>query len=200
MFGENCYVVYDPESRQAMIVDPGMIAESEQRKLADFISGNNLKVKYLVNTHLHLDHAFGNAYVAKTYGVKTLANSADTSIGASLKRQAELFGIFDAPVDEIGEITSLGEGDILSLGTNRIQVIHTPGHTPGGISLYCPEENWVITGDSLFAGGGIGRTDLPGGNHAQLITSLKTKLFTLPPQTKILPGHGPISTIGDETF
>lgn len=200
MFGENCYVVYDPESRQAMIVDPGMISESEQQKLRDFITGNNLQVKYLVNTHLHLDHAFGNAYVAKNYGVKTHANAGDISLGASLKRQAELFGIFDAPIDEIGEVTPIGEGDVLTLGTNRIQVLNTPGHTPGGISLYCPDENWVITGDTLFAGGGIGRTDLPGGNHAQLITSLKTKLFTLPPETKILPGHGPISTIGDETF
>lgn len=94
----------------------------------------------------------------------------------------------------------LAEGDTLTLGNNVITVIHTPGHTPGGISLYCKADGWVITGDSLFADGGIGRTDLPGGNHTQLIDSLKSKLFTLPPETTVIPGHGPISTIGDETF
>lgn len=200
MFGENCYVVYDPESRQAMIVDPGMLSEAEDTKLSDFISKNNLTVKYLVNTHLHLDHAFGNAYVEKTYGVKTRAHSADRPLGSSLKRQAELFGIFDAPLNEIGEVVPIAEGDTLTLGNNVITVIHTPGHTPGGISLYCKADGWVITGDSLFADGGIGRTDLPGGNHTQLIDSLKSKLFTLPPETTVIPGHGPISTIGDETF
>lgn len=200
MFGENCYVVYDPESRQAMIVDPGMLSESEQQKLSGFISTNNLTVKYLVNTHLHLDHTFGNAYIEKTYGVETRAHPADTQLGASLKRQAELFGIFDAPIDEIGEIETLQDGDTLTLGTNEITVMHTPGHTPGGISLYCPAEGWVITGDTLFAGGGIGRTDLPGGDHARLIDSIKSKLFTLPAETTVIPGHGPISTIGDETF
>lgn len=200
MFGENCYVVYDPQSRQAMIVDPGMLSSEEQHKLSDFITGNNLTVKYLVNTHLHLDHAFGNAYVEKTYGVKTHAHTADKMLGSSLKRQAELFGIFDAPIEEIGEINPLSEGDKLTLGSNEITIIHTPGHTPGGIALYCPADDWVITGDTLFAGGGIGRTDLPGGNHAQLIDSLKSKLFRLPPETMVIPGHGPTSTIGDETF
>ncbi len=200
MFGENCYVVYDPDSRQAMIVDPGMLSETENHKLSNFISKNNLTVKYLVNTHLHLDHAFGNAFVEKSYGVKTRAHSADIPLGKSLKHQAELFGIFDAPIEEIGQVVPLSEGDILTLGNNEIRVIHTPGHTPGGISLYCPAESWVITGDSLFAGGGIGRTDLPGGNHSELIDSLKSKLFTLPHETTVIPGHGPVSTIGDETF
>lgn len=200
MFGENCYVVYDPETRQAMVVDPGMINAAEQKALDDFISSNGLSVKYLINTHLHLDHAFGNGHVARTYGVPTRAHAADIPLGADLKRQAELFGIFDAPISGIGPVEPLAEGDMLTLGDNGIRVIHTPGHTPGGIALHAPSDGWVITGDSLFADGGIGRTDLPGGNHAQLIDSLKHKLFTLPGSTTVLPGHGPASTIADETF
>lgn len=200
MFGENCYVVYDPASRQAMVVDPGMLTGSEQQAIDDFIARENLTVKYLVNTHLHLDHSFGNAHIAEKYGVKTRAHAGDIPLGSNLRRQAEQFGIFDAQIGEIGEVEPLKEGDILTLGNDDIKIIHTPGHTPGGIALYSPAEGWVITGDSLFAGGGIGRTDLPGGNHRQLIDSLKTKLFTLPPETKILPSHGPVSTIGNETF
>lgn len=200
MFGENCYVVYDPQSRQAMVVDPGMLSQKECEAIDGFIAKEQLSVKYLVNTHLHLDHAFGNAHIAETYGVKTRAHAADVPLGSNLRRQAEQFGIFDAQIGEIGQVEPLNEGDVLTLGSDEIRVIHTPGHTPGGISLYSPAEGWVITGDSLFAGGGIGRTDLPGGNHQQLIDSLKTKLFTLPGETKILPGHGPISTIADETF
>lgn len=200
MFGENCYVIYDPASRQAMVVDPGMINAAEQQALDSFIASNNLSVKYLVNTHLHLDHAFGNAHVAQTYGLTTRAHAADAPLGADLEMQARQFGIFNAPIANVDSIEPLAEGDTLSLGNNEIRVIHTPGHTPGGIALYAPADGWVITGDSLFANGGIGRTDLPGGNHAQLIDSLKNKLFTLPGETTVLPGHGPSSTIADETF
>lgn len=200
MFGENCYVVYDPASRQAMVVDPGMLTENERQAIDGFIAREQLTVKYLVNTHLHLDHAFGNAHIYNKYGVKTRAHSADIPLGSNLRRQAEQFGIFDAQIGEIGEVEPLKEGDILTLGNDKIKIIHTPGHTPGGIALYAPTDGWVITGDSLFADGGIGRTDLPGGNHQQLIDSLKTKLFTLPGETKIIPGHGPVSTIADETF
>lgn len=200
MFGENCYVVYDPASRQAMVVDPGMLTENERQAIDGFIAREQLTVKYLVNTHLHLDHAFGNAHISNKYGVKTRAHSADIPLGSNLRRQAEQFGIFDVQIGEIGEVEPLKEGDILTLGNDEIKVIHTPGHSPGGIALYAPTDGWVITGDSLFADGGIGRTDLPGGNHQQLIDSLKTKLFTLPGETKIIPGHGPVSTIADETF
>ncbi|MDE6513090.1 MAG: MBL fold metallo-hydrolase [Muribaculaceae bacterium] len=200
MFGENCYVVYDPATRQAMVVDPGMLTEAERQAIDDFIAREQLIVKYLVNTHLHLDHSFGNAHISDKYGVKTKAHAADIPLGANLRRQAEQFGIFDAQIAEIGAVEPLSQGDVLTLGNDEIRVIHTPGHTPGSIALYAPADGWVITGDSLFAGGGIGRTDLPGGNQMQLIDSLKTKLFTLPGETKILPGHGPVSTIADETF
>lgn len=200
MFGENTYVVFDPESRQAMVVDPGMLTEDEKKTVDDFISAKHLTVKYVVNTHLHLDHSFGNAHIARKYGVETRAHSADIPLGSSLKRQSELFGIFNAPIEEIGEVNPLKEGDTLTLGANSIEVIHTPGHTPGGISLYAPADGWVITGDTLFANGGIGRTDLPGGNATQMADSLRLKLFRLPSETIIYPGHGPASTIGNETF
>ena len=136
MFGENCYVVYDPATRQAMVVDPGMLTNAERHAIDGFIAREQLTVKYLVNTHLHLDHAFGNAHISDKYGVKTRAHSADIPLGSNLRRQAEQFGIFDAKIAEIGEVEPLKEGDILTLGSDEIRVIHTPGHTPGGIALY----------------------------------------------------------------
>lgn len=196
MFGENCYIVYDPESAQAMVVDPGMLTQNEKQALDDFITKNALSVKYLVNTHLHLDHCFGNDHVSKTYGVTTMAHPADTPLGRDITSQARMFGIFDAETSDISKISPLAEGDVLTLGSGRVEVLNTPGHTPGGISLYLPDDKTVITGDTLFAGGDIGRTDLPGGNYNRLIESIRTKLYTLPPETKVLPGHGPTSTIG----
>lgn len=196
MFDENCYVVYDGQSHQCMIVDPGMLSGQEREAVDGFIRTQHLTVKYLVNTHLHLDHSFGINHVASTYGVTPMAHPADAPLGADIEGQARMFGIAGADISNVTDITPLADGDILTLGNAQIRVIHTPGHSPGGLSLYAPTEGWIITGDTLFAGGSIGRTDLPGGSYPQLIDSIRTKLFTLPDDTRILPGHGPESTIG----
>lgn len=197
MFGENCYVVYSPESRECMIVDPGMLYQAEIEALDKFIADENLSVKYLVNTHLHLDHCFGNNHISAKYKIPALAHIADHPLAQNLKQQAMQFGINDPSITDVASLKSLEPSETLSLGNEKITVIHVPGHSPGGIALYASDDKWVITGDSLFAGS-IGRTDLPGGNYSQLIRSITDNLLTLPPETVIFPGHGNSSTIANE--
>ena len=196
MFGVNTYVLWDPESLEAAIVDPGMIDGRENEALDNFIGKHRLKVTNLINTHSHLDHIFGNAYVKEKYGLKIKAHPEDEFLATDLPNQAKRFGI-QLPLTPQRTEVELHDGDTLFLGKERIEIISVPGHSPGSIALYCPESNFVITGDALFAGS-IGRTDLPKGNQATLIDSIQKKLMTLPDSTVILPGHGGESTIGRE--
>ncbi len=196
MFGVNTYVLWDPESLEAAIVDPGMIDGRENEALDNFIGKHRLKVTHLINTHSHLDHIFGNAYVKEKYGLEIKAHPEDEFLATDLPNQAKRFGI-QLPLTPQRTEVELHDGDTLFLGKERIEIISVPGHSPGSIALYCPESNFVITGDALFAGS-IGRTDLPKGNQATLIDSIQKKLMTLPDSTVILPGHGGESTIGRE--
>lgn len=196
MFGVNTYVLWDPESLEAAIVDPGMIDGRENEALDNFIGKHRLKVTHLINTHSHLDHIFGNAYVKEKYGLEIKAHPEDEFLATDLPNQAKRFGI-QLPLIPQRTDVELHDGDTLFLGKERIEIISVPGHSPGSIALYCPESNFVITGDALFAGS-IGRTDLPKGNQATLIDSIQKKLMTLPDSTVILPGHGGESTIGRE--
>lgn len=198
MFAANCFVVWNPETKECMVVDPGMLNSAENQAIDAFIATNGLSVKYVVNTHLHLDHCFGNAHMARKYGVTPLAHPADHPLGAGLDAQARMFGIFDLEVDAPEKIGPIMPGDVLTLGAERIEVRHVPGHSPGGIALYAPDDGWVIVGDTIFAGGGRGRTDLPGGNYAQLTNAINSELFSLPDSVVVLPGHGPATTIGAE--
>lgn len=196
MFGINTYLLWDPVSNQALIVDPGMIDTPEQQTLDRFIAKRDLIVTHLVNTHMHLDHIFGNQYVTNRYGVKVEAHPDDEFLGLTLTEQSKRFHIPVETVDH-GADVHLKDGDIIRLGLEEIHIIAVPGHSPGSIALYAPDAGFVITGDALFRGD-IGRTDLPGGNHTQLVNSIRTRLLTLPPDTLVLPGHGDISTIGQE--
>ncbi len=198
MFGTNCYVVWSPKTMECMIVDPGMITPAENEAIDSFIADELLKVKYLVNTHLHLDHCFGNNHIAEKYGVTTMAHKADHFLGATLKQQSMLFGIKDPAIRDISQIEALSSDAEILLGDEIIRVIHVPGHSPGGIALYAPADGWIIVGDTIFAGGGIGRTDLTGGDYRTLIDSIENRLFTLPLCTSVLPGHGSSSTIEQE--
>lgn len=198
MFGVNCFVVWNPQTREAMVVDPGMLVPAENQALDGFIAREGLTVKYVVNTHLHLDHCFGNAHMAETYGVTPLAHPADHRLGGDLRGQARMFGLPDSQVREPGEFAPLTPGTVLTLGSERVEVRHVPGHSPGGIALYAPQDGWVIVGDAIFAGGGMGRTDLPGGDYSRLVNAISTELFSLPSSTKVLPGHGPATTIAAE--
>lgn len=198
MFGVNTYVVWSPATRECMVVDPGMISSEERKVFDEFISKNDLKIKYLVNTHLHLDHCFGNNHITNKYGVKTLAHPDDHFLGHGLKRQMALFGINYPDISDITEIDPLTDDMVLTLGDESVTVISVPGHSPGGVALYAPNDAWVIAGDAVFAGGGIGRTDLEGGDYKTLISSISNKLFTLPDSVMILSGHGPASTVKEE--
>lgn len=193
MFGINTYVMWDPDSREAAIVDPGMIDDDERKALDRFIERNGLKVTQLINTHMHLDHIFGNAYVKEQYGLEIKAHPDDNFLGQSLKSQAMQFHL-PLQLTDMGLDVELNDGDTIYLGKEPVNILDVPGHSPGSIALYCPESNFVITGDALFKGS-IGRTDLPKGNQAQLLDSIRRKLFTLPDDTVVLPGHGPETTI-----
>lgn len=195
-FGECTYVIADEATGDAIVVDPGMADAAELKRFDDFVEQNHLSIKGIVNTHLHLDHCFGDNYVKDKYGVKVSAHIADAPLGGAVAEQARRFGmrvnnsdvVIDAP---------LNDGDTITVGEDRLKVIHTPGHSPGGICLYSPTGKLLIAGDTLFKGS-IGRTDLEGGNHHQLVESVRKRLLTLPGDTLVLSGHGPATTIADE--
>lgn len=196
MFGVNSYVMWDPESLEAAIVDPGMIDQAEKDALDSFISRNSLRPTQLINTHSHLDHIFGNTYIKEKYGLEIKANPADNFLARTLPEQAARFGM-RLPLAPQSLDVELHDGDTIYLGKEPIEIIAVPGHSPGSIALYCPESGFVITGDALFPGS-IGRTDLPKGDHATLIDSIRRRLLSLPDETVVLAGHGGETTIGRE--
>ena len=195
-FQENTYVVWDEVSKAAAIVDCGALFPQEEERIEAFVSDNNLKVKYVLNTHLHLDHCFGNAWAAERYGVLPMAHEDDETLLARMGEQARMFGLpFEVRTEKLGGY--LKDGDVLKLGDNEIRVIHTPGHSRGGLCFYIPAAGWLVSGDSLFEGS-IGRTDLEGGSYATLIKSITERLLILPEETVVYPGHGAYTTIGEE--
>lgn len=196
LFGINTYVVYDPKEKKAAIVDPGMINSEEEEALSRFLERNDLTVTHIINTHLHIDHAIGAAYAKMKYGVPVYAHRDDEFLGERLRMQAESFGI-NEKVKDISIDSYLEDGDVIKIGEGELRVIHVPGHSPGSVALYDPQGGYVISGDALFDGS-VGRTDLPGGNGAQLIRAIRENLLPLPDATVVYPGHGPATTIGRE--
>lgn len=195
-FGENTYVIWDASSQEAAIVDPGMVNPEETNLIEDFIATLRLSVRYILLTHAHVDHTFGIDILKEKYYAPVLAHKADLPLGQMRGQQAEMFHLPMklGPV-EIDRFISASTH--LQLGNERIEVIETPGHSPGGVCYYVPESSFILTGDTLFQGS-IGRTDLPGGNHNTLLRSISTGLFNLPDNTVVYPGHGPATTIGKE--
>jgi len=193
-FQENTYVVFD-ETAECVIVDAGCYSSDEQIELVEFIQSNGLKPKYLINTHGHIDHVLGNQFVKDKYGVEILANAEDYPLLKSVPAQAMMFGLSAEPVPEID--VYLNHGDIIRFGNAELEVIHTPGHTKGGICLYSKTGEFLISGDTLFKSS-IGRTDLQGGSFDQIIQSITSRLLTLGDNVKVYPGHGEASTIGYE--
>lgn len=196
LFGVNCYIVYDPEEKKAAVIDPGIIDGREVEAMENFLKKNDLEIIAIINTHLHIDHAIANKTLSEKYGIPVMAHPQDEFLGEGMAEQARQFGL---PLKvEASEITRpLSDGDIIEIGSGRLEVIHVPGHSPGGIALYDRKDGFLISGDTLFEGS-IGRTDLPGGNLARLLESVKKKLYTLPDDTVVYPGHGGPTTIGKE--
>lgn len=196
-FGEHTYVIWDETSHEAAIVDPGMWTPQECATLDSFISSHRLSVKYLLFTHMHIDHTFGADFARDTYSTEVYAHEADALLGAQRSTQAKRFHL---PVSALPPLTighPLHHGDTLMLGSETIRVLHVPGHSKGSVAYYCPESKMVLTGDALFRNG-IGRTDLPGGDYAELIHSITDQLLSLPDDTVVYPGHGPATTISAE--
>ena len=195
LFAENTVVLWDDETKEAAIVDPGTSTKDEENSLNDFISSENLNVKFLINTHCHIDHILGCKFVKEKYNPVYYAPENDIPLLEHAQEQAQMFDIIlDEPPKPDNLITETTE---LSLGNSILKFLFTPGHTPGEYCIYLEKEKICITGDVLF-NESIGRTDLWGGNYNTLIDSIEKKLLVLPDEVVIYPGHGESSTIGYE--
>ena len=194
-FQENTFLLYD-DTREAVLIDCGCCRKEEEQKLSAFISDNQLTLKHLLCTHLHVDHTFGNSFIYKTYGLRPEAHKLDVEQLPPADEQARLFGIRQH-VEQVPTEKFLVGNEIIRFGNSELQVLTVPGHSPGSVAFYSQKNGFVIVGDALFAGS-IGRTDLWGGDYSQLIRSIQTEILTLPDDTAIYPGHGPASTVAFE--
>ena len=191
---ENTYVLYN-EKNECLIIDPGCYFPEEQQELKTYIDKNGLIPKMLLNTHCHLDHVFGNKFIAETYNL-TLHLHPKEEVVLQFAPTSGL--MYDMPFDNYqGEFIFLNEGEKISLGEDELEIIHAPGHSPGSICFYCRAQKFIIGGDVLF-NGSIGRTDLPLGDHETLLNSIKQKLFILHDDVIVYNGHGPETMIGNE--
>jgi hydroxyacylglutathione hydrolase len=187
----NCSVIGDETTREAMVIDPGDNIED----VLALIEKHDLQVKQIVITHAHIDHVGGAMKLRAATGAPILLNQNDYDLLKMLDVQAVWIGMKNPGKVEIDH--SVGQSDTVRAGSLTANVIHTPGHTEGSICLYFPAESKLIAGDTLFAGS-IGRTDLPGGSMEKIINSLHEKVMALPDDTLVVPGHGPLTTIGEE--
>ena len=194
-FQENTYVIWETETNETIIVDPGCSNNLEQDKLTQLISDKNLAVKYLINTHCHIDHILGNKFVKEKYKCKFYAPELDVPLLDKLIDQAKMFGF---PADKSPHPDEfIIEDLILKIGNTEMEFLFTPGHTPGEYCIFFRNEKTCISGDVLFLEG-IGRTDLWGGDYDTLLKSIEEKLFALPDDIVVYPGHGDKTTIGHE--
>jgi len=194
-FQENTIVLFD-ETKECVIIDPGCFDQNERDELKGFIESNGLKPVQLLNTHCHLDHVFGNQFVANEFGIELAIHEKDLPTLEWVPRACEMYGI-PGYMESPQPSSFLDEGDQVKFGNSTLDIRFVPGHAPGHIVFIANEEGFVINADCLFAGS-IGRTDLPGGDHPTLIASIKEKLFTLPDDYVVYTGHGPETTIGAE--
>jgi len=193
-FQENTYLVWDNISKESIIVDPGCYSNSEEEIVTNFIIQKNLSIKYLLNTHCHIDHIFGNAFIKNKYDCEFFAPELDLPLLNKLNEQAKLFGITATKSPQPDNF--LTEDLKLKIGNNNLTFLFTPGHSPGEYCILF-ENNICLSGDVLFLEG-IGRTDLWGGDYYTLINSIHSKLFILDDETHVFPGHGDPTTIGYE--
>tara|TARA_B110000196_G_scaffold102639_1_gene89205 strand:- start:139 stop:774 length:636 start_codon:yes stop_codon:yes gene_type:complete len=194
-FQENTFILWD-ETKECIIIDPGCYEKNEKEYLSNFIESNNLKPVKLINTHCHIDHILGNKFVSEKWKIDLYMNKKDLPLLEGAGDIAKMYG-FENYKGSPHPKHFLEEGDVLEFGNSKLGILFTPGHAPGHICLLNKEENFIVSGDVLF-NGGIGRTDLPGGDYDTLIESIKTKLMTLQDETIVYCGHGPSTSIGRE--
>ena len=191
---ENTFVLYD-ETNECIIVDAGCYFDYEQDELDRFIAEKQLKPVKLVNTHCHFDHILGINHCRSKYNIPFYAHPEDAFLVESAVEHGARFAVPVEPIDPADG--KIAEGQPVSFGNSSLDVIHVPGHAPGHVVLYCPEQKLMLAGDVLFYGS-IGRTDLPRGSFEQLVGNIKSKLFVLPDETAVYCGHGPETSIGFE--
>jgi glyoxylase-like metal-dependent hydrolase (beta-lactamase superfamily II) len=195
-YQENTYIVYD-DSNECVIIDPGMYNAGEQNVVVNFIKEQSLKPVLLLNTHCHIDHVLGNKFIFNQYGLKPRFHQGELQLLQAVPAYAPQQGInYElSPEPEV----FLPEFGTITFGNSAFELLFCPGHSPAHLCFYGKADGFIIGGDVLFKSS-IGRIDLPGGNFDTLINSIKTKLFTLPDEVKVYPGHGPMTTIGFEKF
>lgn len=194
-FEENTILVTSKD-KECIIFDPGCYTSQEEQTLVDYINKNNLKPARLINTHGHLDHVFGNHFIYTTYKLSPEIHQDELPILKAAPLISQSYGV-PFPDDSPLPKHFLEEGDTVIMGNIEFQILLTPGHSPASLSFYCEKEGFLIGGDVLFRGS-IGRTDLPGGDYDTLIKIVRDKIFTLPEDTIVYPGHGPSTTVGYE--
>ncbi|MBR0181838.1 MAG: MBL fold metallo-hydrolase [Bacteroidaceae bacterium] len=194
----NCYVLWDTETHDGVIIDCGAWNETEQKRLQEFIEGERINLRHALQTHMHFDHTMGAEFINRQYGLPPTCHPAEQEVYASSAEMVMRWFHMDITNRMPQCQPTLSPSSVITLSSTKIQVIHTPGHTPGGVCFHLPAQRILFSGDTLFRQG-IGRTDLPGGSYSQIVNSIRTQLFTLPADTLVLPGHGPETTIAAET-
>lgn len=193
-FQENTYLLINDQN-EGILIDPGCSDLREEQELNMYLQEHNIKLRLLLNTHAHIDHVLGYYYVNNTFGLTTRLHAKELEVFRAVKIYAPNYGF---QYQEGPEPTQLLEDDeVIAFGKDELKVLFCPGHSPGSVVFYCEKQKFAISGDVLFYRS-IGRTDLPGGNHATLLNSIKNKLYILPDDTVVYPGHGPQTTIGSE--
>ncbi|MCD6569775.1 MAG: MBL fold metallo-hydrolase [Deltaproteobacteria bacterium] len=190
-FMTNCFIVGDDTTKDALIIDPG----GEGQRILDEVKGMGVNIVGIVNTHAHIDHIGANRHMKEAFGVDIMMHKTELPILHGASKAGMMFGVSIDPPPEPDRF--IEEGDTITFGDSSLSVLLTPGHSPGGLSFVTQDGNWCFAGDTLFAGS-IGRTDLPGGNYDTLIHSIKTKILPLGDHVKVLPGHGPATTVANE--
>lgn len=192
---ENTYILYD-ETGECAIFDPGCYTAAERAALKNFIEQHQLRPVRLINTHCHLDHVFGNRFVAETWNLGLEIHRGELPVLDRYLAASMLYGMLQAEPSPVPS-AFLETGVEVTFGNTRLETLFTPGHSPASLSFYCPQDGFVLAGDVLFLES-IGRHDLPGGNLATLLQSIRSQLFTLPDETLVYPGHGPATTVRHE--
>ena len=193
-FSENTYVLWD-ETNEAVVIDPGCLTQQEKEELSSFISSKRLTIKTLLQTHAHIDHVFGSAFVKRKYGVKMLMHRNEIPVLDNVESRARVWGIQGYEPVEADEF--IDEKSVIKFGNSELSVLFVPGHAPGHLAFVNHAQKFVIGGDVLFRGS-IGRTDFPLCNHADLLNSIRTQFFALPDDYTVYPGHNEPTTIGHE--